>query len=186
MKKLLFAAIALAAFVVSCDKKPSLSGSEFANPNIVAEGVDEMWIQFKHGLDHVSDSVRNAAIAEAEESAQRELTDDELAEIDRQLNEQIDVSYTEGRHQLDSLKQNVKCAAVLTFKDDEHMTLRLTTEAVDDHSDLRYEGTYKLVDSNVFLTYDEHKDTLVLSSDGNQLTGRLEENSYKSTLTKTK
>jgi hypothetical protein len=145
-----------------------------------------MWVVFKHELESVTDSLRQSAIAEAEQSAQRKLTADEIAEIDRQLTEEMDPKYGEGRHMIDSLVQNVKVSAVLTFKDDQHMALRLKTESVDDNSDLRYEGTYQLFDDYVILTYEGHRDSLVMSRDGKQLVGRLEDDNYKSTLTKTK
>ena len=38
MKKFLLVVIALVAVMVSCNKNPSLAGSEFSNPNLVADG----------------------------------------------------------------------------------------------------------------------------------------------------
>lgn len=186
MKKLLFVMIAMFAFMVSCDNKPSLAGSEYTNPNLIADGADDMLVVLKHELDSVKDSLRKSSIAEAEQSAQRQLTAEEIAEIDSLLAKEIDQNYGKGCHLVDSLVKNVKVSAVLTFKDDQHMALRLKTESVDDNSDLNYEGTYQLFDSYVILTYEKHRDSLVISRDGKQLYGRLEDDNYRSTLTKTK
>ena len=186
MKKLLFVMITMFAFMVSCDNKPSLAGSEYTNPNLIADGADDMLVVLKHELDSVKDSLRKSSIAEAEQSAQRQLTAEEIAEIDSLLAKEIDQNYAKGCHLVDSLVKNVKVSAVLTFKDDQHMALRLKTESVDDNSELNYEGTYQLFDSYVILTYEKHRDSLVISRDGKQLYGRLEDDNYRSTLTKTK
>lgn len=186
MEKLVFVAIALIAFMVSCDKKPNLAGSEFSNPNLIADGADGMLLDSKHQLDYMCDSVRQSAIAQAEQEVKRKLTDEELAEIDSQLQVMFDEGYNEMRHSLDSMVQYVKVSCVLTFKDDQHMALRMTTESEVDNSDLRYEGTYQVYNGYVILKYDKYRDSLVISPDGNQVVGFLADNTYQSTLTKTK
>lgn len=186
MKKLLFVAIALVAFLVSCDKKLNLAGSEFSNPNLIADGADNMLVDAKHQLDDMCDSLRQTTIAQAEEEVQRKLTEEELAEIDSQLQVTFDEGYNEMRHSIDSLVQNVKVSCVLTFRDNQHMALRLKTESEVDNSDLRYEGTYQVYNGYVILKYDKYRDSLVISPDGQQLCGVLEENSFASTLNKTK
>ena len=186
MKKLLFVAIALVAFLVSCDKKLNLAGSEFSNPNLIADGADNMLVDAKHQLDDMCDSLRQTTIAQAEEEVQRKLTEEELAEIDSQLQVTFDEGYNEMRHSIDSLVQYVKVSCVLTFKDDQHMALRMTSQSTVDSSDLRYEGTYQECNGYVILKYDKYRDSLVISPDGQQLCGVLEENSFASTLNKTK
>lgn len=186
MKKFLFVAIALVAFMVSCDKKPNLAGSEFSNPNLIAAGADNMLVDAKHQLDYMCDSLRQTTIAQAEEEVQRKLTEEELAEIDSQLQVTFDEGYNEMRHSIDSLVQYVKVSCVLTFRDNQHMALRLKTESEVDNSDLRYEGTYQVYNGYVILKYDKYRDSLVISPDGNQLVGILEDDTYQSTLTRTK
>ena len=95
MKKFLLVVIALVAVMVSCNKNPSLAGSEFSNPNLVADGADNMMVDAKHQLDYMCDSIRQAAMAEAEEEVQRKLTEEELAEIDSQLQVTFDEGYND-------------------------------------------------------------------------------------------
>ena len=186
MKKFLLVVIALVAVMVSCNKKPSLAGSEFSNPNLVADGADNMMMDAKHQLDYMCDSIRQAGMAEAEREVNRKLTDEEIAEIDSQLQVIFDEGFNETRHTIDSLVQYVKVSCVLTFKDDQHMALRMTSQSTVDSSDLRYEGTYQEHNGYVILKYDKYRDSLVISPDGKQLYGVLEENSFASTLNKTK
>ena len=119
-------------------------------------------------------------------SLRPEVTEEELAEIDSQLQVTFDEGYNEMRHSIDSLVQYVKVSCVLTFRDNQHMALRLKTESEVDNSDLRYEGTYQVYNGYVILKYDKYRDSLVISPDGNQLVGILEDDTYQSTLTRTK
>ena len=114
------------------------------------------------------------------------IIEEELAEIDSQLQVTFDEGYNEIRHSIDSLVQYVKVSCVLTFRDDQHMALRLKTESEVDNSDLRYEGTYQVYNGYVILKYDKYRDSLVISPDAKQLVGILEDDTYQSTLTRTK
>ena len=186
MKRLFFAMMTVFVLMSSCERKPSLAGSEFSNPNIVADGVDEMWVWTKHTLDSIVDTARAQAIIQAEAEAKRALTTEELAELDNQLDAQVAGDYENCRHQIDSLKAYVKVTAVLKFKDEEHMNLSFQADAPDDNSTDNYDGTYSFDGKVVVLTYGDHKDSLRLSDDGKQLSGRLENYNYESTLTKVK
>jgi len=186
MKKLFFVVIALVAFMVSCDKKHNLAGAEFSNPNLMIDGADSMLVDFKHQLDYMCDSIREEMYAEAEKELGRKLTDEEVADIDSQLQVKFDEGYNDTRHSIDSLAQNVKVSCVVTFKDDQHMAIRMITESENDKSDDHYEGDYQVFDGYVILKYDKYRDSLVISPDGKYLFGVLMEDTYKSTLTRTK
>ena len=186
MKKILLAASTVLVMLSSCNQKPTLAGSEFNNPNVMPAIADSTWNDFKANIDYQIDSIKQVIIPQLEEQAQRKFTAEELAGLDKELAEQMDEKYAEGRHEIDSLKNLVVLGFTMTFKDDEHMTMDVRLKADGQEDTDNYEGTYLLEGDKVILTYEGNKDTLLLSQDGKFLSGRFNGNTYSLSLEKTK
>lgn len=186
MNKILLAASTLLVMLSSCNQKSTLAGSEFSNPNVMPAIADSTWNDMKANVDYQIDSIKQVAIPQLEEQAQRKFTAEELAQLDKELSEQMDEKYAEGRHEIDSLKNLVVLGFTLTFQDDEHMTMGVHLKAEGQDETDKHEGTYLLEGDKVILTYEGYQDTLQLSQDGKILSGRFGDNSYALSLEKTK
>ncbi len=185
MKKLFFVALATICLLGACNEKKGLAGSEFSNPNILLAGADSIWAQFTYEEDSVMEQVKANAIAEIEQNNNREVTADEMAEIDRQIQEEVKASYDEARYKVDSLKTQVTYSATLKFVDEQHMVLTMKTKAPGNANvNEEYEGTYVQEGNMVTLSYDGRQEVLTLSEDGNELKGHYGGASYMSTLTR--
>lgn len=184
MKKMVFAVVAMCLVLAACNEKKGLAGSEFSSSDIMAEMVDSLWTNLKQQLDTSLVNTRASVIAQFEEQMSRKLTDEELDSIDRQLDEQMKQAYADGLRQVDSLKNSAKVSAVLTFADDEHVTLHMEAASASSDDTDEMKGTYAVDGQTVVLTFPDHSDTLRLSDDGSQLRGRLGESTYYSTLTR--
>ena len=170
----------------SCSRKPDLSGAEFSNPNIMPEVADTAWVEFQRVMDYQLDSVKQVLIAQLEEQVQRKLTEEELAEMDSSLAADMQGQYADGRRQIDSLKNQVVLGFTFIFKDDQHVALKTDLKSEDgDDTDIS-QATYELHDGQVIVDYGDHKDTLQLSEDGEELSGRFYENAGTLTLKRTK
>lgn len=186
MKKILFAAATMFFPLTSCNQQPSLEGSEFSNDNIITEGVDSMWMDMKRQIDESIDSARTSLIAQVEEETGEKLSDEMLAELDKQINTQIKAKYDEGREEVDSIQSTIKIAVVLSFKSGGKMSMKIDSETDGDTDSQLLDGTYQFDGKKVILSYDNQQDTLVLQANGNELYGRIDENTFSSTLKKTK
>ena len=186
MKKILLAATTLLFLLTSCNHQPTLEGSEFSNDNIIVEGVDSMWMDLKSQIDASIESSKAELIAQIEEEAGEKLTDEQLAELDKQLSEQIQEKYDEGRQEVDSIQSTLKIAVALTFMADGKMSMKIDSETNGEADTQQMDGTYQFDGKKVILSYDNQQDTLVLKADGNELFGRIDENTFSSTLKRTK
>ncbi len=186
MKKMIPILMTAFAVLCACNEKPTLAGSEFSNPNVMPALADSTWADFKASVDYQVDSIKQAAIPQLEEQAQRKLTDEELAQLDKELEEQMQEKYAEGKHEVDSLQNKVVFGFVLNFVDDEHITMDVRLKAEGEDETEKIEGTYQLQGDKVILAYDETKDTLLLSPDGKTLMGRFYGSDYALSLEKTK
>ncbi len=186
MKKILLAATTLLFLLTSCNQQPTLEGSEFSNDNIIVEGVDSMWMDLKSQIDASIESSKAELIAQIEEETGEKLTDEQLAELDKQLSEQIQEKYDEGRQEVDSIQNTLKIAVALTFMTDGKMSMKIDSETNGEADTQQMDGTYQFDGKKVILSYDNQQDTLVLKADGNELFGRIDENTFSSTLKRTK
>lgn len=186
MKKILIAATTLLFLLTSCNQQPTLEGSEFSNDNIIVEGVDSMWMDLKSQIDASIESSKAELIAQIEEETGEKLTDEQLAELDKQLSEQIQEKYDEGRQEVDSIQSTLKIAVALTFMADGKMSMKIDSETNGEADTQQMDGTYQFDGKKVILSYDNQQDTLVLQADGNELFGRINENTFSSTLKRTK
>ena len=186
MKKILFVTATLFFLLTACNQQPSLEGSEFSNDNIIAEGVDSMWLDLKQQIDESIDSAKTSLIAELEEETGEKLSDAMLAELDSQLSEQLDEKYQEGRHEVDSIQSTMKVAVVLSFNAGNKMSIKIDSESDGDTNSQLLDGTYQFDGQKVILSYDNQEDTLVLQANGNELFGRISGTTFSSTLKKTK
>jgi hypothetical protein len=187
MKKLFFAAFTAVLFWGACTQKKGLSGSEFTNPNILVAGADSIWDDFVHQEDSVIEQERANAIADFERQTQRQMTADETAQMERQIQDAIKANYDEARYKIDSLKSHVVYSATVHFLDDQHMTLQMKTQAPGDvNTTEQYEGTYTQEGSRIIFKYESHEEVYTLSDDGTQLSGRFGASSYTSILTRKK
>lgn len=186
MKKIIPFLMTAFAAMCACSEKPTLAGSEFSNPNVMPAVADSTWAYFKASVDYQVDSLKQAAIPQLEEQAQRKLTDEELAQLDKELEEQMKEKYAEGKHEIDSLQNKVVFGFVLNFVDDEHITMDVHLKADGDDETEKFDGTYQLLGDSVILVYDQVKDTLMLSPDGKTLKGKFYGSDYALSLEKTK
>ena len=95
-------------------------------------------------------------------------------------------STAEGRQEIDSIQNTMKVGVVLSFLADGKMSIKIDSETNGDADTQQMDGTYKFDGQKVILSYDNQQDTLVLQANGNELYGRIDENTFSSTLTKTK
>ena len=186
MKKILLAASSLFFLFTACNQQPTLEGSEFSNDNIILEAVDSLWMDMKHQIDVSIDSAKNEVIAQIENETGEKLTDEQLAELNEQLNTQLEEKYNEGRQEIDSIQNTMKVGVVLSFLAEGKMSIKIDSETNGDADTQQMDGTYQFDGQKVILSYDNQQDTLVLQANGNELYGRIDENTFSSTLTKTK
>ena len=199
MKKILLAASSLFFLLTACNQQPTLEGSEFSNDNIIPEAVDSMWMDMKHQIDVSIDSAKNEVIAQIENETGEKLTDDQLAELNEQLNAQLEEKYVADV--ADGVNAAVKgyvddviepretrkyVIAALSFLAEGKMSIKIDSETNGDADTQQMDGTYQFDGQKVILSYDNQQDTLVLQANGNELYGRIDENTFSSTLTKTK
>ena len=186
MKKILLAASSLFFLLTACNQQPTLEGSEFSNDNIIPEAVDSMWMDMKHQIDVSIDSAKNEVIAQIENETGEKVTDEQLADLNEQLNAQLEAKYNEGREEVDSIQNTMKVGVVLSFLADGKISVKVDSEVNGDTDSQLFDGTYQFDGQKVILSYDNQQDTLVLQASGNELYGRIGENTFSSTLNKTK
>ena len=186
MKKILLPASSLFFLLTACNQQPTFEGSEYSNDNIIPEAVDSLWMDMKHQIDVSIDSAKNEVIAQIENETGEKLTDEQLAELNEQLNAQLEEKYNEGRQEVDSIQNTMKVGVVLSFLADGKMSIKIDSETDGDADTQQMDGTYQFDGQKVILSYDNQQDTLVLQANGNELYGRVDENTFSSTLTKTK
>lgn len=172
MKRLFFAAVATVALMCACNEKRSLAGAEFSIPNIMSDVADTAWANFQKEMDYQLDSVMQVLV--------------ELAQIDSSLAADMAEQYADARRQINSLKNEVVLGFTFVFKDDQHVELKTDLKSDDGDDEDTQQGTYTLKDGQVVIDYGDKKDTLLLSEDGQELSGRFYEDAGTLTLKRTK
>jgi len=172
----------------------SLAGHSYYHPNIMADALNSS----SKDMDKKVAEARKKTIAEGEKNKGRKLTADEIAKIDKELNEKV--------VQVNAFKKGMKTAITIEFIDDKKMVLKpdITVNdaalkaagmswlkrkalkaalAIAPKSD---KGTY-IVKGNMVITTDSNneKDTMTISKDGKYLFGKFDEKTpFKLTRTK--
>lgn len=186
MKRLFFAAVATVALMSACNEKRSLAGAEFSIPNVMSDVADTAWAKFQKEMDYQLDSAKQVLVAQLEAQMECKLTDEELAQMDSSLAADMEEQYADARRQIDSLKNEVVLGFTFVFKDDQHVALKTDLKSDDGDDEDTQQGTYTLKDGQVVIDYGDKKDTLQLSEDGQELSGRFYENAGVLTLKRTK
>ena len=174
--------------------QPSLAGHTYHNANIMEKAFDDMM----KDLDQTVAKVRKEGIAKAEKKKGRKLTDKEIAKLDQEIKDQVDMA--------NSVRKGMRTAITVEFRDKSNLTVRMDMKISDEVlkaagvgwlkrkalkaalavAPKEQKGTYVVKGNMVILTdTSNEKDTMTVSQDGKYLMGKLDEKTHF-TLTKTK
>ena len=170
----------------------NLSGRVYYHANIMEEEMKEL----TKGLDKDLKEAKAKAIEKAEKEKGKKLTEAELAEIERKVDE--------AQKMAQALKRGMKTSVTVTFKDEQHVVVDMGMK-IDDNAlkaaGLSWakrkmiklatkvmpsqKGTYTVDGNQVFIDDGEELDTMRLSDDGKYLYGKMDDKK-KFRLTRTK
>lgn len=161
----------------------SMAGRVYHHPNIMADEINKTVKEATKDMD----KARAEAIAEGEKKKGRKLTEKELQELDK--------SMEEAQKLMKAMKDGLKTAVTITFKDEKNLVMKADMKVDDDI--LKAAGiswakrkmikvamamapsekaTYTRKDNLIIVNNDEGPDTLRMSDDGKYLTGTLDKN----------
>ena len=161
----------------------SMAGRVYHHPNIMADEINKTVKEATKDMD----KARAEAIAEGEKNKGRKLTEKELQELDK--------SMEEAQKLMKAMKDGLKTAVTITFKDEKNLVMKADMKVDDDI--LKAAGiswakrkmikvamamapsekaTYTKKDNLIIVNNDEGPDTLRMSDDGKYLTGTLDKN----------
>lgn len=161
----------------------SMAGRVYHHPNIMADEINKTVKEATKDMD----KARAEAIAEGEKKKGRKLTEKELQELDK--------SMEEAQKLMKAMKDGLKTAVTITFKDEKNLVMKADMKVDDDI--LKAAGiswakrkmikvamamapsekaTYTKKDNLIIVNNDEGPDTLRMSDDGKYLTGTLDKN----------
>lgn len=179
MRNIILTLMVWMAMAVSAQE--NLSGRVYHHPNILADEINQTIKEAKADVN----KMRADAIAKAEAKKERKLTDSELKEVDKRVEE--------GLKMLEAMRTGMKTAVTVTFKDEKNVVMKTDMKIED--SALKaagvswakrkmiklatnimpaQKGTYEVKGNQVFVYDGEETDTLRLSTDGKYLYGKLE------------
>ncbi len=179
MRNIILTLMVWMAMAVSAQE--NLSGRVYHHPNILADEINQTIKEAKADVN----KMRADAIAKAEAKKERKLTDSELKEVDKRVEE--------GLKMLEAMRTGMKTAVTVTFKDEKNFVMKTDMKIED--SALKaagvswakrkmiklatnimpaQKGTYEVKGNQVFVYDGEETDTLRLSTDGKYLYGKLE------------
>ena len=158
-----------------------LSGRTYYHPNIMADELN------KAMKDLNKEDLRKKAIANAEKKKGSKLTADEKAKVDKEVEKAIATA--------EAIKKGMKTAITVEFKDKKNMVLKADIKISDEAlkaagigwlkrkamkaalavAPSSEKGTYVVKGQQVIMTDKEgEKDTLMLSQDGQYLSGKMD------------
>lgn len=161
----------------------SMAGRVYHHPNIMADEINKTVKEATKDMD----KARAEAIAEGEKKKGRKLTEKELQELDK--------SMEEAQKLMKAMKDGLKTAVTITFKDEKNLVMKADMKVDDDI--LKAAGiswakrkmikvamamapsekaTYTRKDNLIIVNNDEGPDTLRMSDDGKYLTGTMDKN----------
>ena len=183
MKRQLFTLVAL--LLIGCTTtvwgQTDLSGRIYHHPNVLADKLNEAT------KDVNKEQLRQKGIAKAEKKKGRKLTAAEKAEVDKELEKTIKT--------IEAMKKGVTTAITVEFKDKKNMVLKADIKVSDEAmkaagigwlkrkamkaalavAPSSEKGTYVVKGQQVIMTDKEgEKDTLMLSQDGQYLSGKMD------------
>ena len=183
MKRQLFALMAmmLIGYTTTVWGQTDLSGRTYYHPNIMADKLNEAT------KDINKEELRQKGIAKAEKKKGRKLTAAEKAEVDKELEKAIKT--------IEAMKKGVTTAITVEFKDKKNMVLKADIKVSDEAmkaagigwlkrkamkaalavAPSSEKGTYVVKGQQVIMTDSNgEKDTLMLSQDGQYLSGKMD------------
>ena len=158
-----------------------LSGRIYHHPNVLADKLNEAT------KDVNKEQLRQKGIAKAEKKKGRKLTAEEKAEVDKELEKTIKT--------IEAMKKGMKTALTIEFKDKKNMVLKADIKISDEAmkaagigwlkrkamkaalavAPSSEKGTYVVKGQQIIMTdSDGEKDTLMLSQDGQYLSGKMD------------
>jgi len=183
MKRQLFTLVAL--LLIGCTTtvwgQTDLSGRIYHHPNVLADKLNEAT------KDVNKEQLRQKGIAKAEKKKGRKLTAEEKAEVDKELEKTIKT--------IEAMKKGMKTALTIEFKDKKNMVLKADIKISDEAmkaagigwlkrkamkaalavAPSSEKGTYVVKGQQIIMTdSDGEKDTLMLSQDGQYLSGKMD------------
>lgn len=179
-KSILLATMLLLTLAVNA--QTNLTGRVYYHPNILADEINKAFKEVAQDMD----KVRADAIAKAEEKKGHKLTAEELAKVDKDIEE--------GQRILEAMRTGMKTSVTVTFKDETNMVVKADMKIDDDVMKAAgigwakrkmiklatnimpaQKGTYVVKGNQVFFNDGEEADTMSLSADGKYLYGKLDE-----------
>ena len=173
--------------LISCTTvwgQTDLSGRTYYHPNLMADKLNEAT------KDMNKEELRQKGIAKAEKKKGRKLTAAEKAEVDKELEKTIKT--------IEAMKKGMKTSITVEFKDKKNMVLKADIKVSDEAlkaagigwlkrkaikaalavAPSSEKGTYVVKGQQVIMTDKEgEKDTLMLSQDGQYLSGKMDKDS---------
>ena len=192
-KSLLVAAAMLLSCAMSTRAQVSLAGHTYYNANIMAGLMDEAL----KDVDQKMAAARKKALAEGEKKKGRQLTADELKELDERI--------AESKKLLTAIRKGTRTEITIVFKTHKDMVMKADMKISEEAmkaaginwlkrkamkaamavAPKSQKGTYVVQGDLVILDDGEEKDTLRLSPDAKHLYGVFDKDT-KYTLTRTK
>ncbi len=191
MKKSVFIALLLLA-AVGAQAQTSLVGRVYHHPNILADTMKELTADANKDMKKNVDE----AIKKAEEKKGRKLTTEELAELNKKVEE--------AQKMVMALKDGMKTAVTITFKDEKTMVMKADMK-IDDEVMKKAgipwakrklikaataiapaeKSSYERKGNLIIVRDDKEVDTLRLSDDGKYLSGKMDKDTpFRLTLVK--
>ena len=191
MKKSVFIALLLLA-AVGARAQTSLVGRVYHHPNILTDELNKLTTEANKDIKKEIDD----AIKKAEKKRGRKLTAKELAEINKEVEE--------AQKMLKALKEGMKTAVTITFKDEKTMVMKADMK-IDDEVMKKAgipwakrkmmkvamavapseKASYERKGNLIIVKDDKEVDTLRLSDDGKYLSGKMDKDTpFRLTLIK--
>ncbi|MBP5513885.1 MAG: hypothetical protein J6Y04_03820 [Bacteroidaceae bacterium] len=191
MKKSVFIALLLLV-AVGAQAQTSLVGRVYHHPNILTDELNKLTTEANKDIKKEV----NEAIKKAEEKKGRKLTAKELAELNKEVEE--------AQKMLNALKEGMKTAVTITFKDEKTMVMKADMK-IDDEVMKKAgipwakrkmmkvamamapseKASYERKGNLIIVRDDKEVDTLRLSDDGKYLSGKMDKDTpFRLTLIK--
>ena len=191
MKKSVFIALLLLA-AVGAQAQTSLVGRVYHHPNILTDELNKLTADANKDMKKDVDK----AIKKAEEQKGRKLTAEELAELNKKVEE--------AQKMMKALKDGMKTAVTITFKDEKTMVMKADMK-IDDEVMKKAgipwakrkmmkvamavapseKASYERKGNLIIVRDDKEVDTLRLSDDGKYLSGKMDKDTpFRLTLIK--
>ncbi len=169
--------------VIGISAQTNLVGRVYYHPNIMGDEIENI----VKDADKEMGKARSEAIAKAEAKKGRKLTDEELAEVDKQIEE--------VHKMMMAMKKGMKTTVTATFKDEKTLVMdaemkvsedalkaagigwvkRKLMKAVLAVAPSKEKYIYSVSGNLIYIDDGKERDTLRLSDDGKYLYGKLDE-----------